>query len=116
MSISLQIAGVMGPILVALSISEYFHYKIWKDVHATVVYLNGLVLLTCGLIVVRLHNIWVADWTVLITILGWLLVLMGLGRMFFPTNKQLEKGLAANILLLLLLLLGIFLSMKAYFL
>jgi hypothetical protein len=33
---------------------------------------------------VRVHNHWAADWAVLVTIFGWLLLIGGLVRMLFP--------------------------------
>ncbi|MBT31768.1 MAG: hypothetical protein CMO01_19085 [Thalassobius sp.] len=116
MNTSLQIAGVLGPVLMALSITEYLNFKIWKDVHSTLVYLNGLVLLVGGLIIVRIHNLWLLNWAVIITFLGWVLVLLGLARMFFPTAKQASQNTASNLLLLTMLILGSFLTLKSYFL
>ncbi|WP_422081080.1 hypothetical protein [Ulvibacterium sp.] len=115
MEVSLNLAAVIGPILMAIASSEYLNFKIWKNVHPTVVYLNGLVLLIGGLIVIRMHNHWSMDWTLVITIFGWLFILLGLARMFFPTQKQPEKSLFSNLLLLVLFLVGLFLSFKAYF-
>ncbi len=111
---SFHLAAILGPILIALPISEFIHLKIWEDIHPTVTYLNGLILLTGGLIVVRLHNHWVADWTITITILGWLLMVGGLSRMFFPKQARIEKNVIANGVIFLLLGLGIFLCVKAY--
>ena len=36
------------------------------------IYLSGLLLMTAGLAIVLTHNVWRADWPVIITILGWL--------------------------------------------
>ncbi|WP_299532967.1 hypothetical protein [Ulvibacterium sp.] len=114
MDTSINLAAIIGPIVMAIAISEYLNFKIWRNVHPTVVYLNGLVLLIGGLIVIRMHNYWTLDWTLAITIFGWLFILLGLARMFFPTQKQLEKSLFSNLVLLLLFLAGTFLSFKAY--
>ena len=113
---SLFLAGIIGPILMALSLSEYLNFKIWKDVHPTVVYLNGLVLLTMGIVIVRIHPSWTIGWPLIITIIGWLLILFGLLRMFFPNARQLEKNTASTLLLFTLLLVGVCLSAKAYLL
>ncbi|TSC66816.1 MAG: hypothetical protein CEO19_476 [Parcubacteria group bacterium Gr01-1014_73] len=48
------------------------------------VYVAGFFHLTVGLIVILLHNVWTWDWRVLITILGWLGVIKGLVRFYFP--------------------------------
>ena len=116
MDISIQLAGVLGPILIALSVSEYKNFKIWRDIHPTVVYLNGLIFLAGGLVIVRIHNIWSLSWTILVTVLGWLLILLGLYRMMSPTGKQLEIPSVANLLFLAMFVLGVFLSIKAYIL
>ena len=53
------------------------------------VFFSGWVLLALGLITIILHNAWVADWRVIITITGWASVFKGVTRMGFPeaTNK-----------------------------
>ena len=48
------------------------------------VFLSGWVLLALGLITIILHNVWVADWRVIITITGWASILKGVTRMGFP--------------------------------
>ncbi len=42
-----------------------------------------------GLAVVRAHNVWENSWTVLITLTGWFLLLLGLIRMFAASQYQL---------------------------
>jgi hypothetical protein len=44
----------------------------------------GRVALLIGLLLVASHNRWRADWTVLITVVGWLVVLSGLVSLFLP--------------------------------
>ena len=48
------------------------------------VYLSGFFSLASGLVVVLLHNVWVFDWRVFVTILGWMGVAKGLIRFYFP--------------------------------
>ena len=45
---------------------------------------SGFVNLVLGLLVVMLHNVWVADWRVVVTILAWLTLAKGISRWFFP--------------------------------
>uniref|UniRef100_UPI003F78BA95 hypothetical protein n=1 Tax=Chitinophaga sancti TaxID=1004 RepID=UPI003F78BA95 len=111
---SLLLASILGPILIALSISEYLNFKIWENTHPTLVYLNGLILLTGGIIIIRIHNSWIPAWPTLITLTGWLITLAGLGRMFFPTAKQLPKNYLSISIIATLLIIGIVLSIKAY--
>lgn len=112
---SIQLSGIMGPVLIALSVSEYLNFKIWQSVNPVVVYLNGLVLFILGLVAVQRHNIWNSDWTLIITIISWLCLMLGLFRMFFPKFKQLGRNWISNAILIVLFILGCFLTQKAYF-
>ena len=44
------------------------------------IFLAGLITLPAGLAIVLTHNVWTADWRVVITILGWLCVIGGIIR------------------------------------
>lgn len=108
------IAAVLGPALVIVTVSEAIHLDIWDDVHPTVVYLNGLLFLIGGLVIVTTHNNWVLGWGGLVTLAGWLLVLGGVFRMFAPTARQLHPGLGTYALIALLGCLGLALSWFAF--
>lgn len=45
---------------------------------------TGYITLLMGLITVILHNLWVADWRVVITILGWSTLIKGVMKIGFP--------------------------------
>lgn len=114
MTYSQRIAAVLGPTLVAVTLSEAIHLEIWTDVHPTVVYLNGLLFLIGGLLIATTHNLWVLDWRALVTLSGWLLVLAGLYRMFAPTGPQLDPGPGTYATIALLGCLGLALSWFAF--
>jgi hypothetical protein len=52
------------------------------------VLLTGFMALILGLVTVLLHNVWVADWPVIITIFGWISIIKGVTRMGFPEATQ----------------------------
>ncbi|MDO1446584.1 hypothetical protein Q0590_10005 [Rhodocytophaga aerolata] len=112
---AIQLAGLLGPILVVLSISEGLNLHIWERVEANLVYLNGLLLFVGGLSIVRTYNYWALDWPMMITLTGWLSLMAGLYRMFFPNARQLKKSTFTYVVLLLLLVTGIILTYKGYF-
>jgi hypothetical protein len=39
--------------------------------------------LVAGFAIVLAHNVWVKDWSVVITIIGWIILLIGLARLFY---------------------------------
>ena len=47
-------------------------------------FLAGIIIMPAGLAIVLTHNVWTADWRVLITIFGWLNVIGGALRLFGP--------------------------------
>jgi len=74
--------------------------------------LDGYLSFTLGLVTIILHNIWVADWRVIITVLGWLFLLRGVVRISFPetiykmTPKLTSKPALVRIMLAALVFLG----------
>lgn len=112
--ISAQIASILGPVLMIVTSSEYFNYKIWRNIDPTVVSLNGLVLLICGLTIVRFHNLWHLNWTLVVTILGWLIFLAGVFRLFKPNAKQAGDNASTKVFITILFLIGGFLTFKGY--
>jgi hypothetical protein len=48
------------------------------------IFLTGILTLPVGIAIVLVHNVWVANWPVLITIVGWLTLLTGVVRTVAP--------------------------------
>jgi cytochrome bd-type quinol oxidase subunit 2 len=116
MASSKFIAGLVGPTLIAITASEYFNSHIWSLVTPPITYQAGTMLFVAGLSIVRTHNIWTRGWPVVITILGWIGIVLGLGRMFFP---ELAQTAAQNPLVpltsqIILFVAGLFLTVKAF--
>lgn len=127
MTNSKRLAGLLGPVLIALSVSEALNLRHLRaeigpnTVH--VVYLNGTLLFLAGLSIVRAHNDWTRGWPVLVTLTGWMSMLLGLIRMFAPLSGA-EFGLNVQrpeqslfviyAVLLMLLTIGIVLTFRGY--
>lgn len=116
MTNSKTIAGLAGPTLIAVAISEAINLPIWANNIAPVTYLNGALLFVAGLAIVRAHNRWTRSWPVVVTLVGWFAVFGGLFRMFAPELAQ--RG-AQNISVVFavqigLLAIGIVLTFNGY--
>jgi hypothetical protein len=111
---SRQLAGLIGPALVALGATEAFNIQIFESQIAPVVYLNGTILFIAGLALVRAHNRWSWSWPALITVTGWVLLLSGLYRMIVPQAPQAQAGAASYVMLAAIVMIGLFLSFKGY--
>lgn len=60
------------------------------------IYVTGFFTLVIGMLMVTYHNIWVKNWTVLVTIIGWMSLLKGIMLIAFPGYISLFKGWYKN--------------------
>ena len=101
MTNSTLISRLMGPILLLMGIGaaigllgEYpeAYVGVLREINnqsATIIL--GMFALLAGLAIVNAHNLWVSDWRVIITILGWLAIARGALSLLFP-NKMYGIG------------------------
>jgi hypothetical protein len=125
MSISRFIAGLIGPLMIAIAATMLLNVSMFHAMvdqmarNYAIVFLMGMLGLVGGLAILRFHNIWSADWRVIVTILGWLSVLGGIGRMLLADEAA---TIAQSIIghgsiryfAVLPLALGAFLTFKGY--
>ena len=90
MANSKQLAGLVGPTLVAMLMSEFplVQPHLYDKQIPPVVYLSGVLMFVGGLAVVRAHNVWERNWTTLITLTGWFFLAHGLIRMLAASQYQ----------------------------
>jgi hypothetical protein len=117
---SKQIGALVGPTLVAILVSEFPQVQphLYEAQTPPVIYLSGVLLFVAGLAVVRVHNAWVRNWTVLITLCGWLFLLLGLVRMFAASAyQQAMQRASSNTFMLIeacLLAMALVITFKSY--
>lgn len=114
MSTSKRIARIVGPTLIAVTVSETINLGIWKTNIPQLTYLNGMLLFVAGLSIVHAHNRWLHGWPVVLTLVGWLAMVLGLFRMFLPRAAQGGETPPTYTLIAATLAAGIFLTIKAY--
>ncbi len=94
MQLSKFIAKIASVIYLSASVAAFFgadHYrKIANDLfsNAGLTYLAGVITVIIALLIVTYHNRWTKNWTVLITILGWLALVKGIFLIAFPQFVQ----------------------------
>lgn len=120
MANSKQVGGLVGPTLIAMLVSEFpaVQPRLYDTQIPPVVYLSGVLLFVAGLAVVRSHNVWARNWTVLITLSGWLFLALGLVRMFAASRYlQAMQGAGSMSFMALeglLLVVALTITFKAY--
>jgi 4-amino-4-deoxy-L-arabinose transferase-like glycosyltransferase len=87
---SLYLAQLIGPIFIAIGAGMLLNANAFltlaeQFLHSyALIYLAGVITLTAGLALVLAHNVWIGDWRLIITVLGWLGVIGGTFRIVWP--------------------------------
>lgn len=120
MADSKRMAGLIGPTLAAMLVSEspLVQPHLYDRQTPPVVYLSGVLMFVGGLAVVRAHNVWARNWTVLLTLTGWFFLVLGLFRMFAAEQYHQASARASaavfTVLEGLLLALALFITYQGY--
>ena len=117
---SKRIAGLVGPTIVAMLVSEFplVQPHLYDAQIPPVVYLSGTLMFVGGLAILRAHNHWARDWTVLVTLSGWFFLALGLIRMFAASSDQRASASTSPWVFMLseglLLVVALIMTYKAY--
>jgi len=97
MDISIFFARLWGSFFVIFGLLFIITRQLGKTIEMTddkaFVISTGYITLLMGLVTVILHNVWVLNWKVAITVLGWSTLLKGIGKVGFPelVHKQAQR-------------------------
>lgn len=123
---SILLAKFIGPFIIVIGIGVLFNIKIFRQIgedffkNSALVYVSGLVTFIMGMAIVLFHNIWVADWRIIITVFGWSTLIKGAWLIILPgTLVKVTEAYVKNIKLLvipwiIMLAIGIFLTVKGF--
>lgn len=120
------IASLAGPLFIAIAAALLINRKSVGGLVTGVlnrpefIFFSGILTLLAGLAIVRTHNIWSGEWTLLVTALGWACVIAGTMRIIWPEyvtevrRAALKNENTVTVWALVVLLLGAFLTAKGY--
>ena len=87
------IARLIGPAFLAVALGilangPFYSALIREAVHSpTLIYFSGLMSLVPGLAILNVHRSW-SGWPVIVTIIGWLMVIGGVIRLVLPATTR----------------------------
>lgn len=90
METSLFLARLIGPIFIIIGIGLFLNRDMYRTAAEEVFksralfYVFGALALAGGLAIVLNHNVWAWDWPVIITVVGWLMIVRGTFHILFP--------------------------------
>ena len=123
---SIFLAKVIGSYLMIITGSTWINRKQMETVVADFLASKPLWLLSSafmviiGLLITVSHSIWSFDWRVVITLIGWLILVCGSVRLFFPEKAKakiykLSQSSFHKWVILLFFLIGAFLAYQGFF-
>ncbi len=128
---SAQLAKLIGPPFLAVGLGLLLNQKTYWEmtneviqhpnaVSNVLIYFSGVLAMIVGLAVVNAHPTWTRDWRVVITVIGWLFLVVGIARIVLP-DVVLKLGstlygspISVVIAAIVSLVVGGFLSFKGY--
>jgi hypothetical protein len=125
-AMSIWIAKFLGPVMLAVAVPMIAtpvrlletSKRFLAD--SPLVLISGVLAMMAGLSIVNTHNTWKWNWTVIITLFGWALVLSGVSRIVAPAvvdkvgSSMMDRPVATRVVGALWALLGAFLTLKGY--
>src|SRR5262245_22830986 len=93
MTTSIFLARLIGPVFVLVGIGMFANRAAYQAMaheivaSAPLIYISGVLAFVAGLAIVLNHNVWAADWRIIITLIGWLALLRGAMRVVFPQQS-----------------------------
>ena len=97
MDITIFLARFWGSLFIILGLQSIFVKFLGRVIQYTedksITVFTGYITFLLGLATVVAHNVWVLDWRITITILGWATLFKGIEKIAFPNriNKAAQK-------------------------
>ena len=121
MDISIFFAQLWGSFFLIFGLLFIITGQLGKTIEMTdnkaFVISTGYITLLMGLVTVILHNLWVTDWRVVITILAWSTMIKGITKIGFPEqiHKQAQRFKKKQMFsAAFMILLGVWLLWKSF--
>lgn len=127
METSIWIAKLLGPVLLVAAISMMASPRYINEMASeflksrALIFFSGVLAMIGGLAIVNTHNVWMADWPVVITVFGWAMVIGGSFRMAWPNalqtigGKMLGNPTLTRVFGVLWAVVAVYLTYKGYF-
>lgn len=99
MEISSLIAKIIGLVYLSFGVGLLFNPSFYKKEipklleNTAFLIFGGFMAIIFGVLIIENHNYWVKNWTVIITIIGWIAILKGIILLAFPKTTSIYKPL-----------------------
>jgi hypothetical protein len=94
MPTSIFLAKLIGPVMLVAAIGMLTNAPAFRAMahdflrSPPLIFISGVLTMTAGLAIVLYHNVWTADWRVIITLFGWAGAIGGAARILLPAQVK----------------------------
>jgi len=98
METSILTARILGVIYLSFGVGVLLNWNNYKKVifdlldNTAYMVLAGMIAIGAGVSILSFHNVWSNDWTILITIVGWIGTIKGMVLLMFPTQMIIYRS------------------------
>ena len=126
METSILLARIVGPVFIIVVIGLLVNLKNYQGVIREFAespglrYLGALIALLFGMLIVLFHNVWTVQWSLVITILGWISLIKGAVLIIFPemmtrlSDRYARSTTALRVHAVIILIIGVFLTVMGF--
>lgn len=118
METSILIAKIIGIIYLSFGLGIVINPELYQKllqqllIDPSIRILGGIMAIIIGFLILEYHNFWEADWTIVISIIGWIALIKGILLLTFPKFITIVKPVFDNekslrILAIFVMLIGI---------
>ena len=92
METSVFIAKIFGLLYLVVGAGLILNRKAFQQImddfckNPALIFYGGIFSLATGIVIVLTHNVWVAGWPVIITIIGWIAIIKGIWLIVLPNT------------------------------
>lgn len=126
MEISIVLAKILGLYLtltcILMLIAPTRFQRLMQSIinHHGLISLSGFIALIFGIVIISIHSVWIFQWPIVITLLGWLMIIQGIIRIVYPEltskmSKYLIKPSTYFSVAVVWLLIGVYLLYHGFF-
>jgi hypothetical protein len=87
---------VVGPVVKEVRRKPFAEAAVRASESPTAIFVIGSVLFIVSTAFVLSHNIWIADWRIVVTLIGWLMLAVSLLQIFVPRSMAWPMGVLPN--------------------
>ncbi|MBU4369616.1 hypothetical protein KKG58_02520 [Patescibacteria group bacterium] len=127
MDLSIFLAKVLGLYFIIGALICLLKYKSMRKIidgftdNTALLYVTGVITVILGLMMVISHNIWEGGWRVVITLIGWLILLKGLAFLLLPEKIMFKFAKSFRwskewyfVVAIIMVLFGVYLASKGF--